>query len=291
MVVNVIDIKANPYRRMDNYPINQAKVKKLMNSMDETGFWDNILARPKDGIYELAYGHHRWIALQKLGIEKIDIPIKELDDETMLKIMANENMQEWEPDVKVINETVFAVKEFLNSRVLPNGKDIPTRDIIRFLGKNWTLKTVKQALATLNEKKVEREATETFAVPQHADIFRKEMGREIYQDLVPKDEQKDFAEEIIIELEKDEGEVTSAGIKRKAHEILTKKADPIKKERMKTKEVKDMQYQECSIGWTKAWNTIRLITVKPSDLLNSDVGRIEGIINKIENAIQEWRAG
>ena len=52
-------------------------VKTLKTSINETSFWSNILAglHPKQkGKYQLAYGHHRCIALKELKIKVIDIP-------------------------------------------------------------------------------------------------------------------------------------------------------------------------------------------------------------------------
>ena len=65
--------------------------------------------RKMSGKVEIAYGHHRMVALQELGIKEVDIPVKALDDATMIKIMANENMEDWETNTSVINETVLTV--------------------------------------------------------------------------------------------------------------------------------------------------------------------------------------
>lgn len=169
---------------MDKYPINRFKVEKLKKSIDQTGFWDNILARPKPGhtffvsediyvdgefggnwderecvlvgpecedsdptndeliylydrnqmrhvayyppIVELAYGHHRLIALQELGIEAVDIPVKELDDAIMLQVMVNENTTDpyqilfqklQEMDAKITKISASLSKDELASRL------------------------------------------------------------------------------------------------------------------------------------------------------------------------------
>ena len=91
MKIAVSKIRANPFRRIASYPIDKAKVEALKTSIRETEFWDNILLREKPGkpgLYELAYGHHRLQALKELGIAEIDVPVKDLDDATMLRIMA-----------------------------------------------------------------------------------------------------------------------------------------------------------------------------------------------------------
>jgi hypothetical protein len=62
-------------------------------------------------IYEIAYGHHRLIALQELKIEEIDIPIRDLSEEQMAKIMVNENMEEWENSATIEQESIRTVIE------------------------------------------------------------------------------------------------------------------------------------------------------------------------------------
>ena len=195
MLVNVGNLEANPYRKIDKYPIRREKVEQLKASIGETGFWDNILARPKPehtkvltrmvfnddtgeeeydpygdgpeiligppadettdesdiveafipGIYgdsvsddnyyqqpiiQIAYGHHRLAAIRELGIEEVDIPVKDIDDRTMIKIMANENMEDWETNTAVINETVLTVMEFITSEF---AEVIPGLDTLKML--------------------------------------------------------------------------------------------------------------------------------------------------------------
>ena len=117
MNVDVEKIDTNPYRNIGKYPINREKVEALKTSIGQTGFWDNILIRPNGNRFQLAYGHHRLVAIKELGIENVDVPVRDLDDATMLRIMANENMDEWRASPAVINETVFAAKKFIDSEL------------------------------------------------------------------------------------------------------------------------------------------------------------------------------
>ena len=107
------EISPNPFRHVDRYPINQEKVAQLRASIRETGFWDNVVARVGAAGPEIAYGHHRLeAAKQELGPDhEIDLIVRDLSDEMMLKIMANENMEEWRTSFSVIMETVEAVVE------------------------------------------------------------------------------------------------------------------------------------------------------------------------------------
>jgi protein gp37 len=86
----------------------------LRKSIQSTkaGFWDNLLAREApDGKAEIAYGHHRLAALKaEYPLEhQADLIIKPLDNADMLKIMANENMEEWGSDVVAEHESIRAV--------------------------------------------------------------------------------------------------------------------------------------------------------------------------------------
>lgn len=159
MKIQIKDLYPNPYRDMDNYPINREKVDALKASIKQTGFWDNIVARNKDGKIQIAYGHHRLTALREaLPWEtEVDIPIKDLSDSTMIQIMANENMEEYRTSPAIIDETVKVARQFLmdnpvvlNEVLLVNktGKELGATVIARFL--NWSVDRVSGSLVRLN---------------------------------------------------------------------------------------------------------------------------------------------
>lgn len=173
MKILLKDIKPNPYRNLEKFRIDEAKVESLKGSIEETTFWDNILVREKNAHYELAYGHHRLLALEMLNYKKIDIPVKEISDAQMLKIMANENMAEWRSDIRIITQTVEQVRNYLNGELKKvedwgalkgflrrlvdkynfisiKNKGVGLTTILRFLGKPWTRYQVQRALETLN---------------------------------------------------------------------------------------------------------------------------------------------
>jgi len=181
MNVKVDQIKSNPYRKIEKYPISRDKVEALKNSISETSFWDNILARKSNGGVEIAYGHHRLIALKELGIEEVDIPVRDLSDAHMIKIMANENMDDWKTATSVVNETIWTTKEFIEKEVAKyetweeaekvntfinlfenkaqfgqaKGKQgIGQTTILKFLGGNWKQWMIQEALSTLVNKEI-----------------------------------------------------------------------------------------------------------------------------------------
>jgi hypothetical protein len=105
------NIKPNPFRLTDRYPIQKEKVEGLRESIRTTTFWDNIVARQRDGHAEIAYGHHRIEALRlEYGPNhEVDPIVRDLDDETMLQIMVRENKEEWGASPEVERETIRAI--------------------------------------------------------------------------------------------------------------------------------------------------------------------------------------
>lgn len=111
MKIKLSDISPNPFRHIERYPIREDKIEALRESIRTTEFWDNVVARVTDGGAEIAYGHHRLEALRReYGPDhEIDLIVRELDDELMLKIMANENMEQWGNVAAIEHETLRSV--------------------------------------------------------------------------------------------------------------------------------------------------------------------------------------
>jgi hypothetical protein len=104
-------IKPNPHRRMEIYPIDEDKVEALIGSFARTGYWGNIVGRERNGCVQIAYGHHRRESMLRTmkKTDKIEIIIKEIDDAEMLRMMADENMEEWQTNSIIEQETIRAV--------------------------------------------------------------------------------------------------------------------------------------------------------------------------------------
>lgn len=130
-LVPISKLKANPFRHLEDYPIDQDKIAELERSFEQTGFWDNILARENGSGYEIAYGHHRLTALRKKFGErkKVGIIVRPLSDEDMLRIMAAENAEEYRTLAVVEHETIRAVVEaFAEGKIslaTPSAKTTP----------------------------------------------------------------------------------------------------------------------------------------------------------------------
>jgi hypothetical protein len=171
--IAVRDLRPNPFRHLERYPINRDKIDALKESIRSTEFWDNLIARKApngSGGYEIAYGHHRYVALKEMRIEEIDIPVRNLTDTIMAKIMAHENMEEWSGSALIEQETVRAIVEgFAEGRIVmgpvtPSAKG-PFRHAPSFISDGGRIESGRQdsiyTAATLskflgwNETKVE----------------------------------------------------------------------------------------------------------------------------------------
>ena len=161
--VKLKNLKPNPFRNFEQYPINEEKVKQLQTSMSETGFWENILCRKRDSNIEIAYGHHRLVALGNLfpPDKEITVNVKDLSDEEMVKIMGNENDERYNCLPAVVDETVKSTKEFLEKNPNSARKVLSSEGsefkrvrigapiIAKFLGGNWNLTKVQESLERL----------------------------------------------------------------------------------------------------------------------------------------------
>ncbi len=136
MKIKVSQLKPNPFRDMKRYPIDEEKVSQLAKSMQDTTFWDNILARPaENGFYEIAYGHHRLFALKKVMPKgTVDIPVRPLKDDEMLRIMANENAEDWGSSTATDYETIRTVREFLRKNPTVWADQLSKRQLIKKVG-------------------------------------------------------------------------------------------------------------------------------------------------------------
>ena len=177
MKIALRKIKPNPFRDLRAFPLDTTKVNHLVNSMDATGYWDNVLVRETDDGYEAAYGHHRLAALRKWkGPEaSAEFIVHDLDDTTMLRCMGEENLSDWAITMGHQSETIRAVIEAARAgRVtlppVPDGRgsqsvralrvSVPrggadtiyftAKSLAEFMGGNWGQQRCSEALAYLD---------------------------------------------------------------------------------------------------------------------------------------------
>lgn len=158
MKIKLKDLKPNPFKKeINDGKLNIEKIDKLKESIEKCGFWDNVLCRKNGNGYELAYGHHRTAAaMDVLGRDHIvDIPCRDLSDEDMLRILANENSQQNEDYAIYQIDTVLTAKRWIAENRPRNGQsskqshkdEVGSREISDFLGeKNWSKSKVAELL-------------------------------------------------------------------------------------------------------------------------------------------------
>ena len=197
MKVKLKSVHPNPFRDMETYPCKQDKLEALKRSIEDTDFWENIVAREVKGGIEIAYGHHRLEALRSVypATKEFNFIIRDLSDTEMAKIMAAENMEEWGSDADVEQETVRAiVKGYADGRIDlgPMKKDTPKTAIryapafsigdvreapterpytaemlVKFLGWNeYRVKTALQSLALIESGKAKPETFKGLSAEQ-----------------------------------------------------------------------------------------------------------------------------
>ncbi len=212
MKINLKDLKSNPYRDLKKYPIRQERIDSLKASIEQTGFWDNVLARPAGKLFELAYGHNRLEALRQLGIKEIDIPVKSISDADMVRIMATENREQYDENQTILIETVQTVRDFLNRELkkyntweeakkvnefinlfgeeknpvasfgqAKGNQGVGQTIILKFLGAGWKQWKIQHALEVLNSEEINPEAIKEFESTGMGSAFTKaikEINRE-----------------------------------------------------------------------------------------------------------------
>lgn len=151
--VAIKDLRPNPFRRLEEYPIRREKVETLKNSIEHTGFWRTIVGRPAPGgIVEVAFGHHRLVALREMfGPDHcVEILVENLSNENMIQMMANENLAEWGSDGWVEVETVRATIEAYGKGLirLPDVPPNTRKDRIRYVGLNLDRPYTRLSVAT-----------------------------------------------------------------------------------------------------------------------------------------------
>ena len=114
--VKVKDILPNHYRHFSIYAIQKDKVDRLVESINETGFWETVIGRRKGDKVEIAFGHHRLEAAGKVfkPDEKIPIIIRDLSDDMMRKMMIRENAEEYGCLPAAIDDAVKASRDHLD---------------------------------------------------------------------------------------------------------------------------------------------------------------------------------
>ena len=88
--------------------LNNEEMENIVESIRKFGVLTPALARPlEDGGYELISGHRRLAACQQLGIEKMPVIVREMDDDEAVIAMVDANLQR---ETILPSEKAFAYK-------------------------------------------------------------------------------------------------------------------------------------------------------------------------------------
>jgi len=92
-IINIDINKIIPNPRQPRVDFNPESLLELAESIKAQGIVQPVLARPKNGRYELVAGERRWRAARKAGLTLIPAIIKEFSDEESLELALVENLQ------------------------------------------------------------------------------------------------------------------------------------------------------------------------------------------------------
>lgn len=214
--VPLVLILDNPYRNPESYVYDSEKIKALAESIGDTSFWENLLARKtKDGIIQLAYGHHRLQALKMLVADgmteyseiKINIrPDTQLTNERMLKIFAQENKDDWGENPQNLCMTVLQLQAHLTNLVAASkdkdqflkkigdagalkvddrsftrmkNQGVGASIIAQFLGDTWSRQTIQDALQVIENDEATFKLAQKLPSVTLANRFQKLVTKDI----------------------------------------------------------------------------------------------------------------
>ena len=134
--VKLSQLRPNPFRDIENYPFWRDKLDRLKESIKSTGAWPNIIVRPMadTGFFELAYGHHRVEAIRELGVPSLMVIETDLPDDAMLKMMADENAEEFGTNFMLgtMNAVSAVVKAFSEGKISLGAEEKAPESHVRF---------------------------------------------------------------------------------------------------------------------------------------------------------------
>jgi len=160
MKIALKNLKPNPFRNFDLYPIFPEWINQLKDSINQTGYWNGFCVREFKGEYQLAYGHHRLEAAKRVYGEdyEIEVELEEMTDYMMRARMFRENVRNDVQDSAVILHDIEVAKKFPSDwESAPIGagkrdKHHPTLSkLSNFIGRD--LRTVERVYYSLKTEK------------------------------------------------------------------------------------------------------------------------------------------
>ena len=120
MRIKLADIKPNPFRDFNLYPIDKEQVVRLQESMEKLGFFSGVTARrnPDGTGFELAAGHHRLAAAKRAKLDVIEGVVDNYSDDEMVAIMTAENMTQRGFNAGATHDSVAAYAKIVTRAIL-----------------------------------------------------------------------------------------------------------------------------------------------------------------------------
>jgi hypothetical protein len=104
-------------------------VRKILESIGRTGFWDNVVVRrhpTKPGRFELAYGHNRLDAVRLAPISTVTLPVADLSNWDVLCAMVDENETQQTITPEIAYENILASVQVITAafkKIGPKGTE------------------------------------------------------------------------------------------------------------------------------------------------------------------------
>jgi ParB-like nuclease family protein len=250
MRVELKSLQPNPMRDFTVDPLDEDRVKVLTGSIKEDGFWGGVVCRKtKNGIIEIAAGHHRVNAAIKAGIKEAEIYIGNIDDASMIRIYARENATQRGNTGTAVAGSVASAIRFLAKAIMTEAEVSKIFDTLQERTQASTSLTSTQGIGQrvvvkfldgvpgINDGTVQQQLANLKASGDYARIIR-EVQQEIEQENKTKLEELARRER---EQAKREEEARQAEAKRKAAEEERKEKE---KAARKAKEEADKKRAE-----------------------------------------------
>jgi len=85
--------KIRPSALQPRKEFSEESLRELADSIREQGIVQPLIARERDGFFELIAGERRWRAAQLLNLPEVPVIIREADDRSVLELALIENLQ------------------------------------------------------------------------------------------------------------------------------------------------------------------------------------------------------
>lgn len=116
-----------PNPKQPRADLDEEKIEALAQSIRTHGVLQPIVARRKDGQYEIVAGERRWRAAQRAGLLRIPVLVRDVPDAKLLEIALVENLQ---------REDLNPIEEALAYRRLMEEHGLTQEEIAAIVGKD-----------------------------------------------------------------------------------------------------------------------------------------------------------